>query len=102
MEKRSFDREFVMEEILNGDLSNVKVDEPLHQHRWFTEYLLIFEYEGALWQTVYHQGHGDRGETPFEYKDTIDCIRVWERPVTSVEYVTEEPDVISRLEQEVS
>lgn len=94
MIKRSFDREFVMEDILNGDPSMIKVDEPMNQHRWFTEYLLIFQHEKALWQTVYHRGHGDNDETPFEYSDTVECVRVWEKPVTSVEYVTEEPHAL--------
>ena len=98
MKKRSFDREFVMEEILGGDLTPIKVNEALHQHRWFTEYLLIFEHEDALWQTTDHRGHGDNGETPFEYKDTIDCVRVWEKPVMSVEYVTEEPEDAGKLQ----
>jgi len=92
MQRKEFERGFIMEGVLEGGGECIKVNEPLKQHQWFTEYLLIFENEGLLWQTIYHKGHGENNELPFEYRDVIDCVRVWERPVTSVEYVTEDPE----------
>lgn len=97
METRRFGREYVMEEVL-FDKPKIRVDEPMKQHRWFTEYLLIFEDDDCLWQTIYHKPHGD-SDLPFEYEDTIECLQVWERPVQSVEYVTEDPEDAGQLEQ---
>ena len=93
MEERVFDRDFVLENIMEFDEDGaVKVNEPISQSRWTTDYLLIFEYEDCLWQTQYSRGNGDNGEMPFEYSENIKCIRVFEKPVMSVEYVTEVPE----------
>lgn len=105
METREFNRELVMKEILTND-ELVKVNEPYQHHRYWLDFLLIFEHDGMLWQTIYQKPFGETedDELPFRYGDNMECVRVFEKPVITVEYVTEDPDNVDldALEQENS
>ena len=89
--KRTFDTEFLLNEL---DLPcNVIEDHVVDNSRWSIDHKIIFEYEGKFYKTYYSVGATEcQDESPWEYKDKVECIEVEKKQVMVEQWVAKESD----------
>lgn len=86
--KRTFSREFLVNE-LDLPWSDAAVeDRILGKGRWSTHHELVFQHEGKYYRTTYTKGATEmQEERPWEYEKDVECEEVTQIPVTVMKWV---------------
>lgn len=84
--KKVFTKEFLMDEL---DLPYSALEDTIYDtSRWSIHHKIIFEHEGKFYQTYYSEGATEmQDESPWEYKDKIECYEVIKKKVMVEQWV---------------
>jgi hypothetical protein len=84
-------KEFMREDVLYGNKTNILRNEQIDNTRWSIVYELVFKHDGKLYRTEYSRGATEQqDERPWQYDDEVECTEVeaFEKTVTDYRLVS--------------